>query len=96
MKDFTKLKHNLEMATDILTSMNEEVQGLPDQYNAESLEQGDPVFQVLSGLIQGFVEFKLYFDTAYDPFKSIVEQRIAGSKMLQQIVDEASESKDRE
>ena len=86
MKDFTKFKHHLQMATDALTSINDEVQGLPDQSDAL-----DTVVDTLNTLIQGFVEFKLEFDTAYEPFKSLVEKRIENARQLQQIIDEGSE-----
>lgn len=74
MKDFRKLKHNMEMATELLTSINEEVQELPDQ--AGNPKVGSPLYKKLNNLIQGFTEFKPYFDTCYEPFKPIVEERL--------------------
>ena len=76
MKDFRKLKYNMEMATELLTNINEEVQNLPDQ--AENPEVGSPLYKTLNSLIQGFTEFKPYFDTCYEPFKPIVEERLKG------------------
>ena len=78
MKDFTKLKYHMAEATDRLIHLNDEIQELPDK--VESVQSGDEVFKILQSLFPGFVEFTNHFDTAYDPFKPVVEKMKRNAK----------------